>query len=109
LEKKLTVVERSLEALLKEREALPEHFKKIQESMNKQLTLMADKINYVLENNAKSEVATVVKETVEAVRTDANENLSAMRSLALAAPSTSSPLAKPGASLAGKRRFKPVK
>lgn len=109
LGKKLTVVERSLEALLKEREALPEHFKKIQESMNKQLTLMADKINYVLENNAKSEVATVVKETVEAVRTDANENLSAMRSLALAAPSTSSPLAKPGASLAGKRRFKPVK
>jgi len=109
LGKKLTVVERSLEALLKEREALPEHFKKIQESMNRQLTLMTDKINFVLENNAKSEVATVVKETVEAVRTDANENLSAMRSLALAAPSTSSPLAKPGSSLAGKRRFKPVK
>jgi len=109
LSKKLSVIEKTLEAILKEREALPSHFKRIQESMNQQLTLMSDKINNVLEDHTKPDVATVVKETVESVRTDANENLAAMRSLALASPSTSSPLAKSNVPIAGKRRFKPMK
>nr|WKE35280.1 hypothetical protein [Plasmopara viticola lesion associated mononegaambi virus 7] len=109
LSSKVIMLEKTLETLLKERETIPGHIQKIQENMNSQLTLMMDKVINGIESVQNPVQVKTAQEEIELVRSDANEQLSAMRSLASAAPSSSSPLVKATANLAGKRRFKPVK
>lgn len=100
--------ESDMKALLKEREKLPMILGSMREDMNRQLTLMLDKLQIAKETEVKGAAVSSAAATVEEVRSDMHDQLTAASSFAQAPPSSASPIAT-GQTLRGKRRFKTVK
>jgi chromosome segregation ATPase len=106
---KMQSLEELVKGLLKEREAIPSHLDNIKSDVNRQLTLMLDKLQGITESDLPRSSVTAATTTLEAVKEEANDQLQAASSYASAPPKVTSPLATPGANLRGKRRFKPIK
>lgn len=106
---KMQSLEDLVKGLLKEREAIPGHLDNIKSDVNRQLTLMLDKLQGLAESDLPRSSVTAAATTLEAVREETSDKLQAASSYAAAPPKATSPLATPGANLRGKRRFRPVK
>jgi hypothetical protein len=106
---KMQSLEELVKGLLKEREAIPSHLDNIKSDVNRQLTLMLDKLQGLAESDLPRSSVTAATTTLEAVKVEASDQLQAASSYASAPPKATSPLATPGANLRGKRRFKPIK
>jgi hypothetical protein len=106
---KMQSLEELVKGLLKEREAIPSHLDNIKSDVNRQLTLMLDKLQGLAESDLPKSSVTAATTTLEAVKEEASDKLQAASSYASAPPKATSPLATPGANLRGKRRFKPIK
>jgi len=103
-ELKLTIA-----GVLKEREALPSHLSAIREDINRQMTLMLEKLHSAAEADISSSGVNAMATTLESVKESSTERLAAAADYATDRPRQNSPLATPGAELKGKRRFRPVK
>jgi ribosomal protein S15P/S13E len=109
LSEKMGKLEEQVLALLKERESIPIHLDTIKEDVNRQLTLMMDKLTSGLEADLTPSSLQAAITSVQELKHDTVERLSAAKSYASAPPKSSSPLATTGVDLKGKRRFKPIK
>lgn len=99
----------TLAGVLKEREAIPAHMSAIREDINRQMTLMLDKLHSVSESDVSSSGVNAAVATLNAARDASSERLLAAADYASDRPRQSSPLATAGAELKGKRRFRPCK
>jgi uncharacterized protein YoxC len=109
LTNRLSSMEKTIASLIAEREALPAHLNAIKQDINKNSTIMLEKIYALAESNtAPLNTSSVAAELSESM-TQAQDKVSAAASFASAPPNKKSPIADPRSSLAGKRRFAPKK
>lgn len=99
----------TIAGVLKEREALPHHLTSIREDINRQMTLMLEKLHFTTESQIASSNVNAVTTALNTVKEESSERLAAAADYATDKPRVTSPLANPGAELKGKRRFRPVK
>jgi hypothetical protein len=106
---KVAHMEDLISTMMKERDTLPKHLLGIKEDINKQMTVMLEKLHTMAESDLPpintSAEALKLSETL----TDAQDKLTTVASFASAAPSNKSPLVNPKATLSWKRRFAPRK
>jgi hypothetical protein len=106
---RMSNLERTLETVLKERQALPGHLSHIHEQMNQQFTLVMDKLNGALEQGVKLSSTEEAASLIASSSVEVDDQMRALRSFASAPPQQSSPITRATTSLTGKRRFKPLK
>lgn len=99
----------TIAGVLKEREALPHHLTSIREDINRQMTLMLEKLHFSNETHVSSTNVDAVTTALNTVRDESVERLNAAADYASDKPRVTSPLANQGTELKGKRRFRPVK
>lgn len=99
----------TIAGVIKEREALPQHLTSIREDINRQMTLMLEKLHFSTENQAESVNVHAISAALNTVKEESTERLAAAADYATDRPRVNSPLANPGSDLKGKRRFRPVK
>lgn len=105
---RMSNLEATLEIVLSERSTLPKHIATIREDMNKQLTLMMDKLNTTIESGITSSAAQNASEAIVNAADEVGDQLHGLESHATAPPRSKSVLTNPHAKLSGRRRFKPV-
>lgn len=99
----------TINALLKEREALPGHLTSIREDINRQMTTMLDKLHSALESDLLSQNVQAATTAITEIQSASVDKLKAAADYASDRPREGSPIATKGAKLEGKRRFRPVK
>jgi uncharacterized protein YoxC len=106
---KMAHLEDTIKGLLKEREALPGHLVTIREDINRQMTMMMDRLYSATESNLPQSSVQAAVTDIEAARDTAADRLNSAASYAQVPPKATSPLATRGAELKGKRRYKPIR
>jgi len=103
----------TVEGLLAERSAIPDHIERVRQAFTADITLLLEKVEATRRTDPVGITALSPGPITQASISDsANtvaEELTAMQSLVRKAPDTSGPLATTSVTLTGKRRFKPVK
>jgi len=111
LKSEVSKISVSLEAVLAERAAIPNHLDRVVAKINADMTLMMQKIedNQIIATRTSEMNPSLAKAAVAEVAASATEDIAAMQSLLRSDPSITGPIVSTSTSLAGKRRFKPVK
>jgi len=111
LKSEVSKISTSLEAVLAERAAIPNHLDRVVAKINADMTLMMQKIedNQQVAASTQEVSPNLARAAVAEIAATATEDITAMQSLLRSDPTITGPIVSTSTSLAGKRRFKPVK
>lgn len=98
-----------MDLLMKERANLPALLTSMRHDLNTQLTQFSDKMYKALESHMSNPEVNAALSAVEQAREEQSDQLRTAASFLASDPKPTSPLVVKGASLSGKRKFKPIK